>query len=620
MGFSVHKIKIIFIFLTVILCIFSYTASANIASETFQDTSEPTFSTSYGGSTPDNIFPLSYNITQDNTNPELFHLQVNHGVTTVYYVASTCGEMFVDAGSNGGTLLGTPSDYFAFTNIYTGSTSHDYPNTSPFYCHVYIKFYDQNQNLLDTSSDITPYLRNNPNSRFEIKRDSDSGFMYLYINGYYINTIGRTLGTRPWLYSFYDTVNYGGPTVDKRSYYLEYDIDDLVQGMLNTGIVGTIPPTWFLKKDLSGYVVNGLYDSSNTVVKTTNFVSTYGRRSAGTTGGYVTVTPTNISLVDSTGTVWQTENISKNLSGDVAFNLNQFFQSDAPYGTYNVRLDDVGITSQLIYVGEGASVKWNKQKYTTADLATITYSIGDAYWDLSTFWYYLKIFDAYGNTTKTYNITSQSGADTYQWTTTNQDGVYYAEAIASYINTSKNISDIPMGYDICELGNVVSLQGYVKNARTGEVIKGANVTITQYKSTQYLQSSLINGSYSAMGFLTGEGLTVNTSASGYTPFKFTIIPLIAKTININISLVPTSINCNGICLDGVAMELPYYQPISNATVTVQNNTFNESYITYTNFDGYYIVDNLTNQRNYLDWGSKTLYQNSTIYNITVVGS
>jgi hypothetical protein len=601
-----HRIRLTLIFLISLLCVFSFTTSAFL--ETFQDSSTYTLAT-----TPLATNGISASVIQNASELEEYYLDI-HAAGDNYADTAGGGEVYIDAGYFGGHLLGTPSDYFAFTNIYAGSSAKGY---TPFSGDYKIRFWDQNQNYLG-SADISDWVENNASSRFELKRDPDSGAVWLYVNGISVGQIA-SISPRPWLYSFYEyagpcSIVYPGVCSDAHWY-----VDDVVQDILNKGIVGTIPPTWFLKKDLSGYVVNGLYNSNNNVVHTDHFANTFGRGSGGSDGTNMPIYPTNLSLVDYGGIVWESVNVSKSLNGQASFNLTDFFQSAAPYGTYNVRLEDSGTISQLIYVGEGASVAWDRQKYTTSDTATITYSVGDAYWEPANFTYYIKVINGYGNTTNIFNFTRQSGQFQLSWNSTYLTGVYYAEAVASPIAANKS-SDIPMGYAITELGEVVTLQGYVKNAITGDLVKQANITTSQYKMVQYIQSGIANGSYYTTGYFIGEGLTVNASANGFNPYTFTFIPLVAETLNINVSLIPSGFNCSNICLDGVARRLPYYQPISNVTVTVQNTTFNESYLTYTNFDGFYIIHNLTNKRNYQDWGSKDLYENSTIYNITVVGS
>lgn len=519
-------------------------------------------------------------------------------------------RIFLNAGTNAGSLVGYPADYFAFTNVYSyGAYCNDMA-----YKGLWMDLYDEDSvnigtlnflNWISVLSDNSNQTPSTTGARFELRRDSSGGGITLYINGVSQGVV-LTTAKRPWIYSFrtYDRVGTCGVILDTPA---QWNVDDIIQETTSTGkIVGAIPHNWYILQDMLGSKVDGLYNQYNESVRTTYFDATYG---SGTN------LATTMNLVDTSGRVWQSVPIT-GYAGTARFNLTEFTASEAPTGLYRLEIAGTTAFDTLWYVGSGATIDWGKSKYAIGETATITYSISDAYFDTATYSYKVALMDQYGafvgtNTT----ITTQSGYIQQELTDTTFDtGVYYAQLIA----TVKAINaDIAMTYAATEVIDYIVMNGYVMNAETGATLSGANINITQGLTTA-TSTSLSDGTWnSSSNWLSGSAITVNTTLSGYTSDLLTILPLTAKSISLNISLIPDPATSVGTSVGGIVRDNVYSNPIPAATVTVRNGT--ESYTNITNIAGYYRVDNLYSGRLYDVWSSKTGYSNSTIAQKLAVG-
>jgi hypothetical protein len=500
-----------------------------------------------------------------------------------------------------------PANYYAFTNLYMTESNRG--------CAVpewYIKLYDSSYNYLTTLTNIEPYLYGNTNVRVELIRNTGNGNINLSINGVDEGNVGYTSVT-PTYYTFYSAEGYGYYCSDSST----LNIDDMVQSYTNEGtlndIVGTIPNTWYLQKDQTGYAVNGLYDNTNQTIHTASFSSSYGRDSESGLGSTIL----SLSNMNS-GTNYETQTIpSGSAAGTVEFNLTDFFASSAPYGYYNVTLtESLPTNTQLLYINGGGYVSWDRTKYTSGDTATINYSIYNNYFSLNTYTYKLVIQNIYGENISSQQITTQTGTKYYTWSTSNTQDVYYAEIIATPISGA---TEFPLAYDVAELTTLVTVRGYVMNAQTAAIIPNTTITITQGSLVSEVISNA-NGYYITYGYPVNVPLTLSVNKTDYELFNTTFTPLAAKSIPRNISLMPDIKICPNICLAGLAEETPYNRPIPSALVAVQNTTSGEYYTNYTNIAGYYIVSGLINTEVYNDWGQKTGFANSSTYQVTVVGT
>jgi hypothetical protein len=112
--------------------------------------------------------------------------------------------------------------------------------------------------------------------------------------------------------------------------------------------------------------------------------------------------------------------------------------------------------------------------------------------------------------------------------------------------------------------------------------------------------------------------TIVASKSGYETYQTVFTPLYAGTIQVNLTLMPTSPTYTGIALGGIARTPPYNRTINSATITI-NKAGIGNYLATTNSVGYYIQNSMPNGTIWDIWGSKTGFSNSSIYQKLVVG-
>jgi protocatechuate 3,4-dioxygenase beta subunit len=199
--------------------------------------------------------------------------------------------------------------------------------------------------------------------------------------------------------------------------------------------------------------------------------------------------------------------------------------------------------------------------------------------------------------------------------------VYYAVLI----RTSGSNGDW-MNFDYAELNSYISFEGYV-NDQDGNHLDGANVNISQ-NTVISDTTTIADGNYTASpGFYSGTSTLINVTKSGYTQYYASLIPMVAKTVPLNFTLVDSTPTSTGLGIGGVARDgiltgsvitFGYGRPISDATVYLVNTSNGESYTKTTNNAGYYLCDEgascfLTTKRPYDVWGEKARYDNSPNY-------
>lgn len=516
---------------------------------------------------------------------------------------SSRGILFLNAGFNNGYLVGYPSDYFAWTDRGTYFEDPDGHKVCTGTVPMDVYLYDSSSVKI-SEYNIGTDSCSHPNSRFEIKRNPDNGNVDLYIDGAYIRNLGAT-GTRPWMYAFSSSI----PNIGTSSAWLYalWRVDDIIQETSSSGeIVGTIPPNWYIKKDMLGATVDGLYNQYNQSVRTTYFDSTYGSDEN---------LNTQMQLVDHGGRVWESVNIT-GYSGTARFNLTHFTASEAPFGLYQVTIAGSTAFENLWYIGTGATLSWDKKKYSLGETAKISYDISDAYFDTTTYSYKIVTIDQYGAMVGTNtSVTTKSGSVNVELSSpTYPAGLYYAELIATVKSSG---AEIVMNYAATEVVDYILFSGYVMNAETGATLPNANVNVTQGTLTATSQSLSTGAWNSSNNWLSGTPITLDTSLTGYTSDLLTIVPLTAKSVLLNISLIPDPATTVGTSIGGIVRDNVYSNPIPDALVTVQNGT--ESYTSTTNIAGFYRVDNLYSGRLYDVWSSKLGYGNSTVAKKLAVG-
>ena len=422
----------------------------------------------------------------------------------------------------------------------------------------------------------------------------------VYNNGVLVSTSG-VLATNP------SYVGFGSA-----NFNTEADVDDYILGTSDSPYIYGMPEqnAWILKKDLINPATSGFASSNGTIVNSNNMTITWGKNNGNNDTLYFASTDTGQVIATTyTGTAY---------AGSWDIPLAQLFNNaTAPYGLYQVYSSGSPTRSVSIqYIATGASVAFNSHQYSQSDTATITYSVSAGYWLPSTYNYKMEIMDVYGNVVNSQTVTTQTGTKTYQWTSSNSIGVYYAALIAT---PTAGGSDIWMNFDYTNLNAYINFQGYVMNAETGAVLSGASVNVTQLTSYQN-QTSLVDGSWnSSNSWLTGSTIYINTSKLGFTTDTNSFTPLSSKTVNLNISLIPSPATYSGVSIGGIVRDNVYGSTIPSATVSVQNAGLSQYFTSPTNIAGYYRVDSLTNGTVYNVWSAKTGFGNSTVALVTAVG-
>jgi hypothetical protein len=402
-------------------------------------------------------------------------------------------------------------------------------------------------------------------------------------------------------------------------------VDDIVWGSTESRYIFGMPENgYFLQKDILNPAASGFYrvnqtdpNGSPTLINSNTFTSTFGKNS-GTNETVTLHSPSGgMGLSYDTGTAY---------AGTIYWNLTQFFsQSTTGYGLYqtdiNPQTDSPGFaTSDWIpYIGTGANIQFDKNSYAVGETATLTVTISDAYYDVVTS-PHVVIQDIFGTEVQddtTIVFTQQmsgdwTGTSTYTWQTGDDEGVYFGLIYATYSG-----DEVLMNYDTADLSSNLIVNGYVKDAETTNVISGASVNVTQGSTTDALTSAA-DGNYTTTSAFSATATSIVASATGYETYQTAFTPLAAGSIEINITLMPTSPTFTGIALGGIARTPPFNRTIDSATITI-SNTSTGTLTATTNSAGYYIRNNMPNNYIWNIVGSKSGFANSTIYQKLVVG-
>lgn len=401
--------------------------------------------------------------------------------------------------------------------------------------------------------------------------------------------------------------------------------DDFTYGSSAQRVVYDMPTSnqYVIKKDFLNPANSGFAWINGTTIYSTTLPTSWSKHADGVNE--------SIYLANRiTGTIYATHYTgSKNTSTEPWDISTAIINSGAPYGEYEIYMPaQTGLHSNPIeYIGTGATVAFNSKSYSQQDVATITHSVSSGgYWDTGTYSYKLAILSANtGQFIHNESISTQVGTSTYQWTTSDTQGAYYAIIIATPVAGG---NEIWMNYDYTQLNAYVTFNGYVNGAETNAVLSGVNVSMVQ-GSTVSNSVTIADGNYTATGFLTGATLTINVTKSGYSQYLVTTVPMVARSISLNFTLNSTTPTVTGLGIGGVAREgtltgslitSGYGNPISGATITVKNTSNSEQYTKTTNMAGWYICDEgssciLTSKRPYDLWGSKLGFNNSQNYTV-----
>ena len=411
------------------------------------------------------------------------------------------------------------------------------------------------------------------------------------------------------------------------------DADDTIWGSTESRYMFGMPDQgywtgkqYFLMKDVLNPAASGFYrknttdpTGSPTLIASYTFTSTFSKNDG--------VNKT-VEFYSPDGGMGGTYNTGSAYSGSIYWNLTQFFGSTAGYGLYQTTIQNqtgspgFEVSEWIPYIGSGANIQFDRNSYSVGETATLTVTISDSYYDVVTS-PHVVIMDIFGtevvdDTTITFTQAMSGdwvGTSTYTWADDEDEGVYFGMIYATY-----NGDDVLMNYDTADLNSNIIVSGYVFNAETAAIISGATVNVTQGITTDSLTTAT-DGNYSSVSaFSANAPTTIVASKSGYETYQHVFTPLYAGTIQINLTLMPTSPTYTGIALGGIARTPPYNRTINSATVYILNTTDGHSYTATTNAAGYYIQNDMAGASHWFDiWGTKTGFSNSSIYQKLVAG-
>lgn len=473
-----------------------------------------------------------------------------------------------------------------------------------------VQLYDVGNNLMWDY----PYTTPTANDRLELI--VIGGSAYLYSNG--ASIANAVVSQNPsWIAWGSHAPNTLG------HFHGEIYYDDTIWGTAGTDskyIFGMPEAGYFLMKDIINPAASGFYRANQTdpygaptLITSTTFTSTFGR---GEGAGYATAE--DVVLENYGAGVWQTVSTGTKQAGTINWNLTAFFASAAPYGLYDTTIRNqvpatpYVLSERIPYIGSGATVVFDRATYSSSDTAILTYLVTPTYWDPATYTYRIRIVDIYGAEKYTSAITSASGSVSATLTdTTYSDGVYYG-----LIERVQGSTVVLMNYATMTVVGYNVLGGYVMNAETGAVLSGASVNVTQGTTTA-ATLSLPSGAWNSTGnWLSGTAMAIVTTLAGYTTDSLSVTTLTARSVALNISLMPTVPTTTGVSVGGVVRDSAYSRPVIGATYHVKNGT---EYTATTNIAGFARVDGLVSGTLYDVWSSKTGYANSTTAQKLVVG-
>jgi hypothetical protein len=460
----------------------------------------------------------------------------------------------------------------------------------------------------------------------------DSSYMQIY--SYSTVVAGRfevkVVGGVPYVYAD-NALKATGMVMAQNPSYLKLSsgdggwyYDDIIIGDIDHHVVGALPSNWTVLRDFLNPAANGIYAGYNTtslmpwVLKNSNYFYIDADTDSLDSATSEVFQISNVA----TGTVVNSTTIDSTVPRhQIRYYLSQWLDtSTVPDGQYAACFEGSSVCDYFWILSNGGQIVFDKPSYNLGDTGTMTWYLSTGYIDVSTYDYTYKLVDVYGNTLAS-GVTAVSNTDTTGTATitfsdsTYDPGVVYAEMIAT--GKTDDVEHM-LGYSAITLVDYVQFNGYVNNAENSTVISGANINMTQGSRVASVTSGS-TGNYTASGnFLTGTAILVNATAANFRQYTYTFTPAAAKTISLNISLVPSSPVTNGVGIGGVAREKVYGRPIEGATVYVNNNTYAETHTETTSMTGWYLCDagsscTLTPTRLYNIWGQKTGYNVSANY-------
>ena len=258
-------------------------------------------------------------------------------------------------------------------------------------------------------------------------------------------------------------------------------------------------------------------------------------------------------------------------------------KGDAEFG-----LDYLIYRNNLISGASWVNIK--KDLYVLSETMQIEYDIGD--YDAVNYAYYIKIYDMDTWTSQdSWTLTSITGTKEWNIPSDTTTGTYFA--ILSRETKSTGIT-VDIAMDSTSITKNLLIEGITYNTETDLVLNSVNVSYKQGSIYYNTTSDASTGVYNLSGLLVDVSTSVNATKTNYTHNDFSFTPLLSKSFNINIFMLPdiNHISYHNTSIGGLVQSYPFYQNISSATVNIGNATWSDS--TIANSAGYYIFENLTN--------------------------
>ncbi len=410
----------------------------------------------------------------------------------------------------------------------------------------------------------------------------DNTYQY-YVNGVYISS-GGVVNSVPYLY-------WVGTGVGVR--------DDFVIGASgNKDIVGTIPSTWSVIKDMNDPTLSGLYDGAGNQVYSTIMHASYSGRED-LTGATISIdgdhqvqsiVPTNTKVYVNGAYV-----DAPTRAGIVTFDLTEFMAAKS-YGRHTIQLTtSAGTTSsEFWYEGAatvGTSIAFDRDIYANADSVGITSTVGTSYWLPGSYSYYGVLYDT---TTGQFKGTNWSiGTQTSTHTASVSSDLFPASgdyatmlyAVDSQGNHIMLASDTTHAY----VDSVV-FSGTVYDAQQGTVMSGATVSLTQGGSTT-TKTTGSDGRFEFLSLQKDVLTSISTAKSGYTTALSSTTPTDYKRYELQTALSPSTPTHTATTVFGTVKCYPMGSFVASPAVRILKDGVLVGSTTATE-KGFYIFDNL----------------------------
>jgi len=393
----------------------------------------------------------------------------------------------------------------------------------------------------------------------------------LYINGVFQAQVATLTKTPTSIAIVARIVDSDTPRICNLHVYESWKFDDITMNSAYTNIITTIPEGSRIVIDPEGIDPNQIIDASGTQLSTTSIHSTYGFSP--------TMSGTSVSTEYMGGGTIQTDDISTSEkdAGIITVPLSAFTET----GFYSHKLyhgDSLMDTAYFQVVAGLSDVTFDKTSYTVGDTATVSWDLDNP--DLSSQTYKGELYNLQTGTITTWDITSDIGTkDITLDSATCEGGDYFA-----IVKLIDGTDEYWVGYDAAKVTECVTITGNAYNLETGAPLEGVTYEFTQLDNT-ISGTTGTGGAYTATPFVVDNEITTTATLEGYSFQSLKFTPLVAKTYNIDLYLMPDEIAHTNTTVAGMVHD-NLQQPVPDATVNLDALT------TTASNTGYYIFSDI----------------------------